>query len=376
MAKQPPPGMNGNRYLPPDKFRNHIRLAAKGESLAVPGLVMVGLVILAWAIAAHIPNFSNLKTLFGLPSTPMKQMSEPFRVAVNKAMLAAILTQDAQYQEEWKKVEFLWTEAIDLMAQVSEDSTQYEIAQAKVDEYGDNLKYASTMARTRPSGAPIKNQLWSEGATREFLLAVQGSPSEVVLQDSLCKETYRYDNSEVELIHGLVSQYDNRDNNLNASPVADIVSDEARVNFRKTGYWALGSRVEDVLSIQGTPTRVKSYEALSTDIFYYQHNLVELHNDIVVGYSNFDGILKIDIDAMIPGIGHDAIASTTANTWNIGSSRAEVFKIQGTPSQVERSDSDCIETLHYEDSTIDLKNGQVQEYDNFSNNLKVRLRNP
>lgn len=335
---------------------------------------MVGLVCLAWAIAAHVPRFSNLKTVIGLPSSPPQEMSEPFRRGVNKAMLAAILTQEAQYQEEWKKVEFLWTEAVDLMAKVPTESAQYEIAQAKVDEYGRNLKYAIHMVENRPSGAPLKNQLWSAGTTREFLLAVQGPPSEVVLQDNLCKEIYRYDNSEVEIRHGLVTQYNNRDNNLNASPITDGASDDFRANFRRTGYWALGSTVEDILSIQGTPTRVKNYEALETAIFYYDHNLVELHNDIVVGYSNFDSTLKIDIDAMIPDIGHDAIATTTANTWSIGSSRSEVFKIQGTPSQIERSNSDCLETLHYRDSTVDLRNGRVQEYDNFSNNLRVSLK--
>ena len=371
MANQLPPGMNGNQYLPPEHYRENIRTATKSQSLMVPGLVMVGLVGVVWAIATHVPRLPSLKTLLGF-SSAKPEMSEPFRRAVNKAMLAAILTQDAQYQEEWKKVKFLWTEAVDLMAQVSEDSAQYDIAQAKVEEYGDNLKYASSMVESRPSGAPIKNQLWSQGTTREFLLAVQGPPTDVVQQDTLCKEIYRYDDSEVEIRHGLVTQYNNRDNNLNASPMADMSSID-RSNFRRAGYWALGSTVEDILSIQGTPTRVKNYEALDTDIFYYDHNLVELHNDIVVGYSNFDNQLKIDINAMIPEIGHDAIAPTTANTWSIGSPRAEVFKIQGTPSQVERSDNDCVETLHYEDSTVDLRNGRVQEYDNFSNNLRVRL---
>lgn len=376
MTHQPNPRMDGHHALPPGSQEENIRLTAKNQSLAVPGLIMVGLVGLVWAIATQTPNSSGLKRFLGFVPTSKPAMSEPFRKAVNKAMLAAVLTQDAQYQEEWQKVEFLWTEAVDLMATVSEDSAQYKVAQEKVDEYGRNLKYATSMVKKRPSGAPLKNQLWSEGTTREFLLAVQGIPSEVTVQDSMCKEIYRYDESEVEVKHGLVTRYNNRDNTLNASPMTDANSDDFRANFRETGYWALGSTAQDILEIQGTPTRVKNYEALETDMFYYETNLVELHKDIVVGYSNFDGALKINIDAMIPGIGHDAIAATTANTWSIGSSRAEVFKIQGTPSQVERSDSDCVETLHYEDSTVDLRNGIVQEYDNFSENLRVQLRNP
>lgn len=333
---------------------------------------MVGLVGFAWAIAARVPALPSLRTVMDFRSNPT--MSEPFRKAVNKAMLAAVLTQDAQYQEEWQKVEFLWTEAVGLMEKVSESSAQYKVAQEKVDEYGGNLAYASSMVASRPSGAPLKNQLWSQGTTREFLLAVQGVPTEVLSQDTLCKELYRYGKSEVELRHGLVTRYNNRDNNLNASPTTEATADTFRSNFRRAGYWALGSTAEDILSIQGTPTRVNNYEALDTDIFYYGNNLVELHNDVVMGYSNFDGALRININAMIPEIGHDAIATTTASTWNIGSSRAEVFKVQGTPNQVERSSSDCVETLYYEDSTIELKNGRVQEYDNFSNNLRVRLR--
>lgn len=366
--------MNGNRFLPPEDYAKSKRLIARNQSLAIPGIFMVGLVGVAWAVVSYAPDGSALRQLIGLSGESPSEMSKPFHSAVNKAMKAANLTQEAQYQEEWQKVEFLWTEAVDLMAQVSEDSDQYEVAQQKVDEYGRNRKYATSMAQSRPSGAPLKNQLWSEGTTREYLLAVQGLPGEVLFNEPLCKEVYRYGDSEVELEHGLVVDYDNRDNKLNASPMTDLSADSFRSNFKQANAWAIGSTAQDVLRIQGTPTRVKNYEALETDIFYYSLNLVELKNDIVVGYSNFNGALKIDIDAMIPGVGHNAIASTEDTTWSIGSSRAEVFKIQGTPSQIERSNRDCIETLHYEDSTVDLKNGIVQEYDNFSNNLKVRLR--
>ena len=333
---------------------------------------MVGIIGFVGVIAIGAPQFFRFRQLIGLQSTSSTEKSEDFRLAVNKAMSAAQLTQTAHYQEEWKKVELLWAEAAELMGAVPETSAQHTLAQEKVEEYERNQQYAYSNVISRPSGAPINNQLWTKGTTREFLLAVQGPPTEITRQDVLCRETYAYERSEVELQHGLVTRYNDRDSNLNASPDVENRSTTAK----NANYWALGATKQDVLKVQGTPTRVRNYDALNTDIFYYENSLVELNEGIVVGYSNFDGNLKVNIDAMIPGVGHKAIVRDEIKSWSIGSTRSEVFSIQGTPVQVERSDHDCVETLHYQDSTVDLKNGIVQEYDNFSNNLRVRLTKP
>ncbi|NEO34665.1 MAG: hypothetical protein F6K36_30620, partial [Symploca sp. SIO3C6] len=284
--------------------------------------------------------------------------------------------QVAYYREEWQRVEILWTEAIALMEEVAETSAQYSIAQEKVHEYSRNRDYAHSNVVKRPVGAPIEHQLWTKGAPREFLLAVQGLPTHKTQYDSFCRETYYYNDSEVELHHGLVTNYVNHNNNLNASPLLDRSTNRPE----REQYWALGSTKQTVLNAQGTPTQVQQYESLGTEIFYYDTSIVELRDEAVVGYSDFDDTLKVNINVMVPQGGYTVVPSIaevqpSANTWSIGASRADVFRVQGTPNQITRNHTDCLETLHYDQSTVELKNGIVQEYNNLSSNLNVRLTN-
>ncbi len=57
--------------------------------------------------------------------------------------------------------------------------------------------------------------------------------------------------------------------------------------------------------------------------------------------------------------------------WIPGTDRSVVIDIQGTPSRVIRYDTFCQEILYYGDSRVELQHGQVSEYDNVGNNLKV-----
>ncbi|NEQ98615.1 MAG: hypothetical protein F6K30_18160 [Cyanothece sp. SIO2G6] len=398
MPKRSRTELDGYPFPAPDNFYESRRLVAKRENLALPSLVMLGTIAIAWFMIAGVSAPGSVQNMLGLREPPTNSMSEAFRLAVNKAMLAAELTQTAEYREEWQKVAILWTEAVDLMRLVPDDSAQYAIAQAKVTEYGRNLKYAESNVQSRPTGAPISQQLWGKGATREFLLAVQGLPTGMQRNDTLCKETYYYGDSQVELESGIVSYYKNRDNNLNAVPLADAASPRnlpvhnlsahnlsahnlSAHNLpapKNTSAWGLGATEQAILSLQGTPTRVKRYDSLEMDIFYYDSNMIQLQDGVVVGYSNFDGTLLTDMSAMVPGLGHGAVPSVSTmppapNVWSIGSARSDVFRVQGTPSQVTRNNVGCEETLHYEGSTVELRNGIVQEYNNSSNNLKVHL---
>jgi hypothetical protein len=72
--------------------------------------------------------------------------ADPFRDGVNRAMSAAELTQTANSPEEWGLVAGLWQEAINLMENVPNSSEQYAVAQQKMQEYPDNLKYAQQKA--------------------------------------------------------------------------------------------------------------------------------------------------------------------------------------------------------------------------------------
>jgi hypothetical protein len=61
----------------------------------------------------------------------------------------------------------------------------------------------------------------------------------------------------------------------------------------------------------------------------------------------------------------------TQNYWTIGSNRELVVAIQGIPARVVQYPNSCYETWNYGDSIVELENGYVKQYDDFSNNLKV-----
>lgn len=73
-----------------------------------------------------------------------------FSQAVNAAMTAAELTQEAESREEWKNVAQLWKDAIESLSRIDEEAEAYDLAQEKMSEYQVNLEYAQTNARIGP----------------------------------------------------------------------------------------------------------------------------------------------------------------------------------------------------------------------------------
>ncbi len=69
--------------------------------------------------------------------------NDNFRLAVNKATNASILTQTAKSNSQWQQVTNDWQEAIALMQAVPTSFPKYNIAQAKVVEYQKKLQYAN-----------------------------------------------------------------------------------------------------------------------------------------------------------------------------------------------------------------------------------------
>lgn len=65
--------------------------------------------------------------------------------------------------------------------------------------------------------------------------------------------------------------------------------------------------------------------------------------------------------------GQDAVATL----WAVGSRRAEVLKVQGTPTDTDRYDATCKEILRYDRSNVELNNGIVVGYEDFDRKLKV-----
>lgn len=299
---------------------------------------------------------------------PSSEVESPkvqaFRWAVNRAMNAAELTQIASTEDEWSEIADWWREAIDLMRVVPRSHPQYKLAQQKITEYQHNLEYAQVQAETRPEPALPTSNLWSVGARRIDVVRIQGQPSQAVRYDALCQEVLHYGNSTVELNNGIVAAFDDIDKNLKASPetipTASVQGDRYS--------WTLGSNREDVFRIQGTPDRVAQYSSLHKETLFYDNSTIELTDNKVTSYSNLSQNLQVAILTIATGTPEEA-----SGYWTVGSERNTVFRIQGTPTQVQLDNSMCREVLHYSNSTIELRNGFVTGYDNLDGNLSVNV---
>jgi YVTN family beta-propeller protein len=73
-------------------------------------------------------------------------VSPAFRDGINSAMKAATLTQNATTKPQWQEVSKNWENALEKMKQVATGDPQYAIAQEKISQYENNLKYAQEMA--------------------------------------------------------------------------------------------------------------------------------------------------------------------------------------------------------------------------------------
>jgi hypothetical protein len=76
------------------------------------------------------------------PPTVPAPSATPFRDAVNRATLAANLTQTATTRQNWQEVANLWEEAANLMGQVPPTDPNYATAQQRVGQYQQNRTYA------------------------------------------------------------------------------------------------------------------------------------------------------------------------------------------------------------------------------------------
>lgn len=288
--------------------------------------------------------------------------SEAFRWAVNRAMSAAQLTQTAQSPEEWQQVTTWWKEAVELMQAVPPSDDKHEVALAKVTEYQNNFLYAQGRLKVAPnqSGA---DDLWGIGSRRAAVLKLQGMPTEIDRYDSMCKEVLHYGKSKVELNNGLVATYEDFDRKLKVA-----AADLPLATPESGSSWDLGSTKEQVFKIQGTPTRISQYDYSDRETLYYGNSIVELAKERVIGYINQSSNLRVRTVPIL------ANTKSSSSVWTLESSREDLLRVQGTPTQVLLDNPACTETFHYGNSTITLKNGHISGYDNLDNNLRVRAK--
>jgi hypothetical protein len=207
------------------------------------------------------------------------------------------------------------------------------------------------------NGTSSPDALWAVGSRRGEVISLQGAPKETDRYDSMCKEVLHYGRSTVELRNGVVLKYEDFDRNLRARSGQPVQQKNA-------SYWSLGASKEHIFAIQGTPSRVMRYDYSSRELLYYGNSTIDITDNRVTGFNNLDNNLLVQVTSL-PG------NTTNRPFWTLNSPRDDIFRIQGTPTQVILDNSTCTETLFYGNSSIDLNNGFIAGYDNVDRNLRV-----
>ncbi len=197
------------------------------------------------------------------------------------------------------------------------------------------LELKETTKRQQPE-KEIKIDYFTIGSSKDDVLAVQGTPSNISFN------TWHYGYSSITFVNDKVSNYNNFSNNLKIR----MASKSSNLN-----HFTIGSSKDDVLAVQGTPSNI------SFNTWHYGYSSITFVNDKVSSYNNFSNNLKIRM----------ASKSSNLNYFTIGSSKDDVLAVQGTPSNIS------FNTWHYGYSSITFVNDKVSSYNNFSNNLKIRM---
>jgi len=160
-------------------------------------------------------------------------------------------------------------------------------------------------------GAPLA--FFMLGSTAAEVISVQGAPSRVQGQ------TWIYGLSEIQFRNGRVWKFNNFDGTLRVRMQPEVSDDHAIPD-----YITLGSKEQEVLLVQGTPTRVDG------DKWYYGFAELVFKNGRVAEYDNYFGTLKMRILPSSP-FGPEQPAR---DFFTIGSSPNEVLAVQGTPTSI------------------------------------------
>jgi hypothetical protein len=131
--------------------------------------------------------------------------------------------------------------------------------------------------------------------------------------------------------------------------------------------FTVGSRAADVRRIQGAPSVIERLRSLGVEIWTYAGGAaVRFSPDsLVIGWDNVGGVLRAH--AVSTGRG------TGATTFEIGSARDDVLRLQGAPGAVRSDRASGVETWRYGRSSVRLSmnDGRVIGWLNADGNLRV-----
>jgi len=189
----------------------------------------------------------------------------------------------------------------------------------------------------------LGNENFSIGSTKEEVFAVMGTPTQI----SSYINQWNYGLSSIDFDdNDMVSGWNNYKDNLHV-----------HVAHSESGFtFTMGSSKTEVLKSMGTPTQISSY------INQWNYGLSSIDfddNDNVSGWNNYKDNLHVHV-----------AHSGSGFTFTIGSSKAEVLKSMGTPTQI----SSYINQWNYGLSSIDFDdNDMVSGWNNYKDNLHVHV---
>jgi len=183
------------------------------------------------------------------------------------------------------------------------------------------------------------------GSNSEEVLLVQGAPSRIHGQ------TWIYGLSEIQFKNGLVWRYNNFDGSLKVQMLPRTEADQP-----PPAFITIGSTQNDVLLVQGTPTRVEQ------DKWFYGFAEIRFKNGHLIEYDNYFGTLKMRLVPAVPA------GPQGKKVFTVGSSPDEVLALQGTPTSVHGN------LWSFDFSSVFFRDGRVQYVTNSDGTLRFQPR--
>lgn len=184
----------------------------------------------------------------------------------------------------------------------------------------------SKLSKGRNSSVPPASDthdgsFFTIGSPEDHVLMVQGPP------DKKTGQVWNYGLSRITFRDGKVVGYDNFDGSLKVRLLPKTNFQDGEV----PQYFTLGSSEDEVLIIQGMPSRV------AKDVWYYGLDRVLFKDNngmkVVSGYDNIAGSLKVRI---VPQSAEDSMA-LKRGYFTVGDSPDDVLALQGMPQRVEQN---------------------------------------
>ncbi|HSK71458.1 MAG TPA: DnaJ domain-containing protein [Pyrinomonadaceae bacterium] len=234
---------------------------------------------------------------------------------------------------------------------VAENNTELETLELSLDEPTTIASVPSlTIIPSTPEkivpSVTLQNQnasrqegFFTIGSTKDEVLAIQGTPNRFT--DS----SFHYGSSVVNFRNGRVINWEIYYPKLKAKLISTTSS--------QSDYITVGSTVDDVLSIQGTPDRFTS------NTFYYGSSQIRFNNNRVVSWEVYYPKLKVK---MLTD------SSTENGYFTIGSTKDDVIKVQGTPDRFTEN------SFHYGSSQVSFVNNRVTSWEVYYPKLKVKMK--